>query len=389
MGRGVLTINSGSSSVKFSVYSQGERLALSGRLERVGLPKGSFSAHDGSGAELARRALPLPDHDAAFTELFDWLGSRPEGASLAAIGHRVVHGKAAASAALIDERLMVLLASLVPFAAEHLPHEIKAIEAASLRLPGLAQVACFDTSFHAHMPRAARAFALPAALLADGVQRYGFHGLSYEFVMEELGKVDPQRARNRTIIAHLGNGASMCAVKEGRSVDTTMGFTPLGGLVMSTRPGDLDPGVIVYLLKKHGYGPDELNRLLNRSSGLLGISGLSPDMADLLKSEGSSPGAALAVEVFCLQAKKHLAAMAASLGGVDTLVFTAGIGEGSPVVRERVADGLGFMGIELDPGENRRGSPLISRGPVAVRVMRTNEELMIARHTARALGLWQ
>jgi acetate kinase len=387
--RSILTINSGSSSIKFSVYSAGpdpERL-LSGRLERVGLPQGRFIAESGQAGVLASRELSLPHHGAALKELFGWLSSRPEGGCLGAVGHRVVHGGPKYTAPQrIDKALLEAIRELTPFAAEHLPHEIKAIEAVSAAFPGLPQVACFDTSFHRSMSDAAATFAIPAEFRGEGVVRYGFHGLSYEYIMEELSKRAPERAKGRTIIAHLGNGCSMAAVKEGRCVDTTMGFTPLGGLVMSTRTGELDPGIIVYLLKTRGYSPDELNELLNRKSGLLGISGTSSDMADLLREEASSPSAALAIEVFRYQARKYIGALSAALGGLDTLVFTAGIGENSPDIRERVTEGLGFIGVELDSGENKKNGPFISKGPVGVMVMKTNEELMIARHAWRVIS---
>lgn len=389
MERTILTINSGSSSIKFSVYEAGpdpSRL-LSGRLERIGLADGRFSAFDAQGGPLASASLDFPDHGAALKKLFDWLAARPEGRGMGAVGHRVVHGGAEyATPRRIDTELLHELARLCPFAAEHLPHEIKAIEAVSSAFPGLPQVACFDTSFHRTMPQAATTFAIPAEFRAEGVMRYGFHGLSYEYIMEELTRIEPERSRGRVIIAHLGNGCSMCAVKDGRSVDTTMGFTPLGGLVMSTRTGDLDPGIIVYLLKTRGYNPDELNELLNRRSGLMGISGISPDMGDLLEKQESAPSAALAVEVFCYHAKKFIGALAASLGGLDSLVFTAGIGENSPEIRERIAQGLGFLGIELDRAMNKKNGPVISKGPVQVRVMKTNEELMIAREAWRVIS---
>ncbi|WKZ33512.1 MAG: acetate/propionate family kinase [Thermodesulfobacteriota bacterium] len=383
----VLTINSGSSSIKFSVYAPGNSRLLFGRLERIGLPEGAFLAFDGNGAALLEERMRFQDHVPALKALFDWLKKRPEGEGIRAVGHRVVHGGRITSPRVIDPELMDTLRALVPFAAEHLPHEIKAIDAVGKYLPGLPQAACFDTSFHTSMPPASRTLSIPREIRAEGVERYGFHGLSYEYIMEELKRIDPEGASGRVVIAHLGNGASMSAVKGGMCIDTTMGFTPLGGLVMSTRTGDLDPGVIVYMLKKKGLGADELNEVLNRKSGLLGISGISPDMSDLLEKEGSSNEAALAVEVFCRQAKKFLGAFAAVLGGIGTLVFTAGMGENSPVIRERILEGLGFLGIEIDPEENRINGPVISRGPVMVRVMKTNEELMIARHARRVVGL--
>ena len=389
MVRSILTINSGSSSIKFSVYGAGpdpERL-LSGKLERIGLPEGRFSAESGQGDVLVSKELSLPDHGGALKELFGWLASRPEGRGMGAVGHRVVHGGSKYTVPQrVDKTLLNTIRELTPFAAEHLPHEIKAIEAVSSAFPGLPQIACFDTSFHRTMGKAASTFAIPAEFRAEGVVRYGFHGLSYEYIMEELSRLEPARSKGRTIIAHLGNGCSMAAVNEARCVDTTMGFTPLGGLVMSTRTGELDPGIIVYLLKTRGYAPDELNVLLNRKSGLLGISGASSDMADLLREEAASPSAALAIEVFCYQARKYIGALSAALGGLDTIIFTAGIGENSPEIRARLTKGLGFLGVELDVEKNKKNGPVISRGPVEVMVMKTNEELMIARHAWRVLS---
>lgn len=389
MERTILTINSGSSSIKFSLCKAGPEpsLVLSGRLERIGLPEGRFSATDAEGAPLVSKDLPMPEHEAALKELFDWLGRRVEARGMGAVGHRVVHGGARYTAPhRVDITLLNELRKLMPFAAEHLPHEIKAIEAVGSAFPGLLQAACFDTSFHRTMPPVATTFSIPAEFRAEGIVRYGFHGLSYEYIMEELARRSPGRAKGRTIIAHLGNGCSMCAVREGKSVDTTMGFTPLGGLVMSTRTGDLDPGIIVYLLKTRGYKPDELNLIMNKKSGLLGISDTSPDMADLLAKEATEPSARLAIDVFCYQARKFIGALAAALGGLDTLIFTAGIGERAPEIRERILEGMGFLGLEIDKGSNGKNSSVISRGPVEIRVMKTNEEIMIARHTWRIIS---
>jgi len=387
MERTILTINSGSSSIKFSLYSgASETLLLSGRLERIGLPEGHFKALSPEGRPLISKDLAFADHGAALSELFSWINGRTEARGMGAVGHRVVHGGAKYTRPhRIDKKLLDELKGLVPFAAEHLPHEIKAIEAVGSALPGLPQTACFDTSFHRTMPPVATTFSIPAEFRNEGIERFGFHGLSYEYIMEELAKTSPSAAKGRTIIAHLGNGCSMCAVKGGRSVDTTMGFTPLGGLVMSTRTGDLDPGIIVYLLKTRGYGADELNHLMNRKSGLLGISGISPDMADLLSKESSERRAALAIDVFCYQARKYIGALAAALGGLDSLVFTAGIGENAPEIRERILAGMEFLGLYLDDEKNGENGPVISKGPVEVRVMKTNEELMIARHTWRVV----
>lgn len=383
----ILTINSGSSSIKFSLYEKRPSLTLqaSGRLDRIGLSGGVFLASSPEGLELAKVQAAFDRHATALKTLFSWLSERA--LSIDAVGHRVVHGgDRYTKPQSIDEGLMFALKKLIPFAAEHLPHEIEAIESVSASFPDIPQVACFDTSFHRSMPKAAETFALPGYLKEEGIIRYGFHGLSYEFISEELKALDPLKSSGRTIIAHLGNGASMCALKGGRSVDTTMGFTPLGGLVMSTRSGDLDPGIIIYLLKNKGMGADEINRMLNKKSGLLGVSGISPDMSDLLKRKDEA-GAREAIELFCYQARKFTGALSAALGGLDTLVFTAGMGENSPEVRERICAGLEFIGVKIDKEKNYANHPVISedKAAVTVRVMKTNEELMIARQVEEVL----
>ncbi len=381
----VLTINSGSSSIKFSVYDMegGEEREVSGRLDRIGLPSGLFEARGADGGILADERLVLADHSEALKKLLLWLkkeAHRPD-----AVAHRLVHGGPEfKKISLIDERLVRMLKGLVAFAPEHLPHQIKAIEACKAAYPELPQVACFDTAFHAMMPDAARMYPLPRRFREEGILRYGFHGISYEYIAGELKAMG--RA-GRAVIAHLGNGASMCAIRDGQSIDTTMGFTPAGGLMMSKRTGDLDPGVIIYLLKEKGLSPDEVNDLVNHRSGLLGVSGISPDMEDLLSKEKTDTRAKEAVELFCYQAKKFLGALVATLGGLETLVFTAGIGENSPAVRERICSGLGFLGIELSPERNSRNEAVISKdeSPVKVMVIKTNEELMMARHAKKAV----
>jgi acetate kinase len=269
-----------------------------------------------------------------------------------------------------------------------LPHEIDAVKEFSRFYPGMKQVACFDTAFHRTMPEVAQLYALPAEVRRHGIARYGFHGLSYEYILSELRReTGVEAAGGRVIVAHLGNGASMAAFRGGRSMDTTMGFTPAGGLVMSTRTGDLDPGVIVYLLKERRIDASLLNRMVNKQSGLLGVSGISSDMKELLDKEPADVRAANAVELFCYVAKKFLGALAAVLGGLDTLILTGGIGENSPPIRERICRGMEFLGIRLDTDRNNRNAGVISgdSGPVTVRVMKTNEELMIARHTFHLL----
>ena len=383
----ILTINSGSSSLKVAMYHMGrsETLVLSGSIERIGLRASLFHIQDAGGETLIQDHLDLPDHDAALNMLFEWLQGHAPGQDLDAVGHRVVHGGAQYNQPhLITPELVATLRELVPLAPDHLPHELKAIEAVSRSYPALKQVACFDTAFHRHMPQIAQIYALPRHFWHEGVMRYGFHGLSYEYIIQELRReAGPEVASGRVVIAHLGNGASMAAVLGGKGVDTTMGLTPTGGLVMSTRSGDLDPGVILYLLEEKGMRPSTLNDLLNQHAGLLGVSGTTSDMKDLLRQEAKNPHAAAAVDLFCYQAKKYLGALAAVLGGLDTLIFTGGIGENAPPVRWRICQDMEFLGIRLDPSRNDANAPIISLSdsPTSVRVMKTDEELMIARHT--------
>ena len=384
----ILTINSGSSSVKVALYrmERAETLTLSGIVERIGLKGGSFHLVNGQGESAVDRHLDLPDHDAALKMLFEWLqGHDALGHAIDAVGHRVVHGGIKYNQPhLVSPELVAALKEFVPLAPAHLPHEIKAIRAVAQCCPGLPQVACFDTAFHRHMPNVAQAYALPRHLRQAGVIRYGFHGLSYEYIIRELRvEAGPDVTDGRVIVAHLGNGASMAAVRHGKSIDTTMGFTPTGGLVMGTRSGDLDPGVVLYLLEERGMSPAAVDEMLNEHAGLVGVSGLSSSMKDLLARESEDSHAAEAVSLFCYQAKKFLGALAAALGGLDTLVFTGGIGENAPAVRGRICEGLEFLGIHLDPGRNDSNAPVITRDDslVTVRVMHTNEALMIARHT--------
>jgi acetate kinase len=383
----ILTINSGSSSLKVAVYRMGqvEKRVLSGSIERIGLRASSFDIKDADGKTLVEEHRELPDHDAALEMFFEWLQNQASGQDLDAVGHRVVHGgprhKRPQS---ITPEVLDALKEAVPLAPDHLPHELKAIRWVDQSYPNLKQVACFDTAFHRHMPQVAQMYALPRHLFYEGLTRYGFHGLSYEYIMQELAsEAGSETANGRVIIAHLGNGASMAAVRGGRSVDTTMGFTPTGGLVMSTRSGDLDPGVLLYLLQEKRMRPASVNDLVNEHAGLLGVSGTSSDMKDLLDQESDNAHAAEAVDLFCYQAKKFLGALAAVLGGLDTLIFTGGIGENAPAVRWRICENLQFLGIHLDAGRNDANAPVISSedSPTGVRVMKTDEELMIARHT--------
>lgn len=388
--RHILTMNSGSSSLKFSLYEMGpaESLILAGSVERIGLRGGRFSASDVSGNVLADEHPEVPDHDAAMKILLDWLKrDRPEH-SLDAIGHRVVHGGPRfTEPQQITADLLRELDDLIRLAPEHLPHELRVIRASQRHYPAAVQVACFDTAFHRRMPEVAQRYPLPRSLWHEGVRRYGFHGLSYEYIVGKLREEAGAAAEGRLIIAHLGNGASMAAVRGGVSVETTMGLTPAGGLMMGTRSGDLDPGVLLYLLEEKGRSPATVDYLVNQRAGLMGVSESSSDMRDLLQRASDDPHAAQAVELFCYQARKFLGALAAVLGGLETLVFTAGIGAGSPSIRQRICEGLEFLGIRLDPDRNLAGQPVISRdqSPVTVRVMKTDEELVIARHTCDLL----
>lgn len=321
--------------------------------------------------------------------ILDWFETQPVFASIKAVGHRIVHGMMRSEPEIVTPVLLDELRRITPFAPEHLPLEIEFIEAFRQRHPAVTQVVCFDTAFHRTMPRVATMFAIPRRYEAAGVRRYGFHGLSYEFLMEDLARLgDPAATNGRVILAHLGNGASMAAVRNGKSIDTSMGFTPTAGLVMSTRSGDLDPGLVSYLLRTEQMSATQFQEMVSHASGLLGVSEISSDLRDLLAREADDVRAAEAVALFSYQAKKWIGSFAAALGGLDTLVFAGGIGENAPIVRRRICDGLGFLGIELNEERNTKNAPLISTegGRVAVRVIRTDEELMIARSVLRVIG---
>jgi acetate kinase len=387
----ILTINVGSSSLKFALYRMGHtetgvEPVLSGKLERIGASVGRFVAHDDHHVDLVDRQIELPSYEAALKAMLDWLKSIPQGQQLSVAGHRVVHGgRQYSQPQLVTPALFRALKDLVPLAPDHLPQEIEAIEILQRLHPDLKQVACFDTAFHRTMPRVAQLYGLPAKLAEDGIIRYGFHGLSYEYIVQELARQTGENAPGkRVIVAHLGNGASLAAIYEGTSADTTMGFTPTGGIMMSTRSGDLDPGVLLYLLQEKRYSPSQINDLVTKEAGLLGLSGLSSDMKDLLASEKENAFAAEAISVFSYQARKYIGALAAVLDGLDMLVFTGGIGENAPTVRQRICDGLGFLGIKLDLTKNDANASVISGedSAVNVRVIQTNEELIIAQHTS-------
>jgi acetate kinase len=359
----ILTINCGSSTLKFDLFDAAdwERSIARGAVDRIG-GRGSAELISESG-ERKLRSIAAADHGEATLQAIRLLDSSGFFGTLEAVGHRVVHGGARFSGpVLLDAEAEVAIEEFAELAPLHNGPAVAAIRAVREALgPGMSQVAAFDTAFHSRMPRVARLYALPLHLAEEGVVRYGFHGLSYEYVMEELHRVDPGGADGRVVVAHLGNGASMAAVRDGAGVDTTMGFTPTGGLVMGTRSGDLDPSVPLFLLEERSLTPTQVSDLVNKQAGLLGVSGASADMRDLLERGASDPRAAEAVALFCYQAKKFLGALAAALGGLDALVFTGGIGEHSSTVRERTCEGLGFLGIRLDPDRNAEHAPVISR----------------------------
>ena len=389
----ILTINGGSSSIKFALFEAGDplRRILEGSIERIGLPEATLRVKGLNPADNFSRPLAAPDHTAAVGALMDWIEQRLGRVALAAVGHRVVHGGPKYSdPQLITREMVEELRQLTPFDPEHLPEEILLTEAFHRRFPELPQVACFDTAFHHDLPRVAQLLPIPRRYEAQGVRRYGFHGLSYSFLMGELARLaGAEAAQGRVILAHLGNGASLAAVRNGKPVDTSMGFTPTAGVPMSTRSGDLDPGLVWYLARSEKMSAKQFNEMVNFQSGLLGISETSSDMRDLLEREAQDVRAAEAVALFCYQVKKWVGAFAAALGGLDTLVFAGGIGENAPVVRTRICDGLGFLGIELEEKRNAANEGVISSdgSRVSVRVIRTDEEWMIAKTVCLLLKL--
>jgi acetate kinase len=387
---GVLTINGGSSSIRFAVFTAGRspRRLLAGKVDRIGLGGTTLQVTGPAGEPPRRQRLAAADHRAAVARLLDWLERQPVFATIGAAGHRVVHGMEHAEPERVTARLLADLRRITPYDPDHLPREIELIEALRRRHPRWPQVACFDTAFHRAMPRIAQLLPIPRRFAAQGVRRYGFHGLSYTYLLEELQRLDPAAARGRVILAHLGNGASLAAVQRGRSIDTSMGFTPAAGLVMSTRSGDLDPGLLSFLARRERMTPAQFDWMVNHESGLRGVSGTSSDVRDLLARAARDGRAADAIALFCYQARKWIGAYAAALGGLDTLVFAGGIGENAPLIRARICAGLGFLGLGLDRRRNAGNAAVISRpgGRVTIRVIPTDEELMIARLTGRVLG---
>lgn len=380
----ILAFNSGSSSLKFALYEfslGGERLLVRGEAENIGAPSGRLWLRAADDRSILDQGRPFSDHPAALQIILDELG-KGNYSSPVAIGHRVVNGGPHYTAPQkITPQILGELHRLIPLAPVHLPAEIKIMEAVASRTPQIPQVACFDTAFHRRLPELAQRFPLPRKLFEEGVRRYGFHGLSYEYVVQELGQAAKSR---RLIIAHLGNGASLAAIKDGLPVDTSMGLTPTGGVMMGTRTGDLDPGILIYLLREKRYDAAKLEHLLDEESGLLGVSELASDMKTLLDKRASDPRAGEAVAMFCRSVRKEIGAFAAVLGGLDLLVFTGGIGERAPAIREEICRDLGHLGARLDDARNNAGESIISASEAAceVRVVPTNEELTIARHTS-------
>ena len=394
MGPGpfILTINGGSSSIKFALYTvpSPSMPVVRGMIERIGIPDSVMHVAEGPDGRSGHCSVDAPDHRTGAVRLLDWLEERCGLGRIRAIGHRVVHGGARYHRPeMVTVELLRELRRISPYVPEHLPAEIGLIESLRERCPSLPQVACFDTGFHRDMPRVARLLAIPRRYEKLGLQRYGFHGLSCAFLMKELARIGRKgEAAGRVVLAHLGNGASLTAVKDGKSVETTMGFTPASGMPMSCRSGDLDPGLVSYLARAEGMDAEHFHKMVNTESGLLGVSERSSDMRDLLAHEGSDRRAAEAVALFCYQAKRYIGSLAAALGGMDTLVFSAGIGEHSPIVRARICEGLEFLGLIIDPVRNEAGEAVISRegSRVIVRVIHTDEEREIAQSVVEVIG---
>jgi acetate kinase len=395
----ILTINAGSSSIKFALFECSDepaeaaddrlRRLFKGSLERIGLPDARLNVTgDGASSSIQQR-VEAADHAAAGAELMRLIESRPESGNLGAVGHRIVHGGPRYSAPQrLDARMIAALRQLSPYDPDHLPQELQLAEAFQRRFPRLPQVACFDTAFHHDLPRVAQLLPLPRRYADQGLRRYGFHGLSYAYLLQQLERLaGVEAAHGRVVFAHLGSGASLAAVHHGQPIDTSMGFTPAAGIPMSTRSGDLDPGLVWYLARTEQLDPQGFNRLVNSESGLLGISATSSDMRDLLQREVDDVRAREAVDLFCYQTRKWIGAFAAALGGLDTLVFAGGIGERAAAVRTRICDGLEFLGVSLDSDRNDRHASLISTdaGRVAVRVIPTDEEQMMAQLVRAAL----
>ena len=387
----ILTINGGSSSIKFALYQIDKPLkqGLYGKVDRIGLTGTTLTFNDLTQNQQGSSTIKAFDHQSAANVVVDWLEERIGFTSIKAIGHRVVYGMKSTEPCRITQELLDELHLTSQYDPDHIPREVELIKVFRKYHPEIPQVACFDTSFHHTMPRVAKLLPIPRRFEAKGVQRYGFHGLSYTYLVEELARIAGSKAgRGRLILAHLGNGASLAAVRDGHSIETSMGFTPVSGIPMGTRPGDLDPGVVWFMMQTEKMTLKQFNDLINHESGLLGVSETSSDMRDLLEHEGSDVRAAEAIALFCYQVKKWVGAFAAALGGVDTLVFAGGIGENAPSIRTRVCDGLQFLGVDVDEKRNIANAGVISAdsSKVSVRVIHTDEELMIATIVCNVLG---
>jgi len=386
----VLTINSGSSSIKFALYSIDGSLEriLYGKVDRIGLKGTSLDFNNLRKKKKGNLRIEVSDHKSVANFLIDWLEKQVDFSLISGVGHRVVFGMKHKEPELITKNLLDELRQIIPYDPDHLPNEIELIETFLQHYPKLKQIACFDTAFHTTMPRVAKLLPIPRRFDTKGIRRYGFHGISYSYLMEELTRIEGLKAaQGRVILAHLGNGASMAAVSDGKSIDTSMGFTPAGGLVMSSRSGDLDPGVAWYMMQSENLSPKQFNHLINHDSGLLGVSEISSDMHDLLEQETNDFRAAEAVALFCYQAKKWVGSFVAALGGLDILVFAGGIGENSPQIRMRICEGLQCFGIELDVKRNNKNATIIStdNSRVTVRVINTDEEWMMAKIVRKML----
>jgi acetate kinase len=387
----VLAVNGGSSSIKFSLYRIAEplKLVFFGELENIGTKNTILHYTHMDLDEKTEMPVFESDYKYAVEFLIDWLEKQDEFINVRVIGHRIVFGMSRPSPEVITTKLLRELSESTVLDPEHMSGALKLIDGFKHKYPKLSQIACFDTSFHTSMPPVAKILPIQRRFYEQGIRRYGFHGLSYHYILEEFNRLsDPDTAKEKIIIAHLGNGASMAAIKDGKSIDTSMGFTPSSGIPMSTRSGDLDPGVALYLMKTQKMNADQFGHLINFESGLLGISESSSDMRELLTLEPKDPRAAEAIDVFCYQAKKCIGSFAAALGGLNALIFSGGIGENAPAVRGRICEGLEFLGIEIDSAKNMHHGGIISKekSKVMVRVIKTNEELMIAKLTCQVMN---
>jgi len=383
--KNILVINGGSSSIKFALYDMAENFIqiFSGQIKRIGLSGPEFTVINNI-REKNEIIIDAKNFTEAAEVLIEWLKKQKDFEKTICIGHRIVHGMKHTEAEIIDEDLLHEINKISDYDPDHLPAEIEMIRLFKNEFPSLMQVACFDTAFHTTIPAVAKTFALPKRYFEEGIQRYGFHGISYSYLMQEIKDQNEAEANGKIILAHLGNGASLAAVRAGKCIDTSMGFTPAGGIPMGTRSGDLDPGVAWYLMQK-GMDAAQFNELINHQSGLEGISGMSSDMQDLLQHEKENKDVALAIDIFCYQIKKYIGGYAAALGGLDTLVFSGGIGENAPVIRERICNGLEYLNIQINEEKNNKNHWQISgdESEVKVYVVPTNEELMIAKMTAQ------